>query len=793
MRYLHFATIFFILVFAFACTQKAIQPDENPKAFHLSAVRLLESPFKHASELNAKYVMAHDPDRLLAPFLIDAGLEPKAPSYSNWENTGLDGHTAGHYLTSLALMVASENSAEARERLTYMVNELARCQQANGNGYVGGIPGGNDMWQEIAKGNIRAGGFSLNGKWVPLYNIHKLFAGLHDAYVLANNEKALQILIALSDFFVEMCSTLSDEQIQQMLVSEHGGMNDAFANVYSLTGNEKHLELAKKFSHKAILEPLLAAEDKLNGLHANTQIPKVIGFMRIAELVKDSAWHHASKFFWKTVVENRSIAIGGNSTHEHFHPSDDFSSMVETREGPETCNTYNMMKLSKLLYQNGGELKYIDYYERALYNHILGSQHPGHGGLVYFTPVRPQHYRVYSNPGQTFWCCVGSGIENHAKYGEMVYAHDKSNLYVNLFIPSELKWEDKGLVVEQTTHYPEADETALKVSLSAPSEFTIFVRHPRWNDKAPLTVKVNGKKVKGKSSPGGYFAVTRKWNDGDILDIKFNMYTYGEKFPDNSPYVALMHGPVVLAAATGTDNLDGIIADDSRMGHVAQGKLVSREESPLLIVDNEQWIQQIKPVLNEALTFSFNNLLYPAQANELKLIPFYRLHDARYIIYWQISTSEELSQLHAALKQREEEAMALEEITLDKVDTGQQQPESDHNVKFEKSEAGVYKDRHWRHASAWFSYELNDPGKEAKTLRVTYNGSDTGRNFDILVNKQLLATVKHDGSYGDRFVDVDYPIPADILAKNTKGKMEVMFKAHENSIAGGVFMVRLLK
>lgn len=793
MRYLHFATIFFILAFAFACTQKAIQPDENPKAFHLSAVRLLESPFKHASELNAKYVMAHDPDRLLAPFLIDAGLEPKAPSYSNWENTGLDGHTAGHYLTSLALMVASENSAEARERLTYMVNELARCQQANGNGYVGGIPGGNDMWQEIAKGNIRAGGFSLNGKWVPLYNIHKLFAGLHDAYVLANNEKALQVLIALSDFFVEMCSTLSDEQIQQMLVSEHGGMNDAFANVYSLTGNEKHLELAKKFSHKAILEPLLAAEDKLNGLHANTQIPKVIGFMRIAELVKDSAWHHASKFFWKTVVENRSIAIGGNSTHEHFHPSDDFSSMVETREGPETCNTYNMMKLSKLLYQNGGELKYIDYYERALYNHILGSQHPGHGGLVYFTPVRPQHYRVYSNPGQTFWCCVGSGIENHAKYGEMVYAHDKSNLYVNLFIPSELKWEDKGLVVEQTTHYPEADETTLKVSLSAPSEFTIFVRHPRWNDKAPLTVKVNGKKVKGKSSPGGYFAVTRKWNDGDILDIKFNMYTYGEKFPDNSPYVALMHGPVVLAAATGTDNLDGIIADDSRMGHVAQGKLVSREESPLLIVDNEQWIQQIKPVLNEALTFSFNNLLYPAQANELKLIPFYRLHDARYIIYWQISTSEELSQLHAALKQKEEEAMALEEITLDKVDTGQQQPESDHNVKFEKSEAGVYKDRHWRHASGWFSYELNDPGKEAKTLRVTYNGSDTGRNFDILVNKQLLATVKHDGSYGDRFVDVDYPIPADILAENTKGKMEVMFKAHENSIAGGVFMIRLLK
>lgn len=792
MKYLQHTTIFFILALTFACTQKSAQPDEKPVAFHLSAVRLLDSPFKHASELNVNYVMAHDPDRLLAPFLIDAGLEPKAERYGNWENTGLDGHTAGHYLTSLALMVASENNAEASERLTYMVNELARCQQANGNGYVGGIPGGNAMWSEIAQGNIRAGGFSLNGKWVPLYNIHKLFAGLYDAYVLAKNEKALEVLIALSDFFVEMCSKLSNEQIQQMLVSEHGGMNEAFANVYSLTGNEKHLELAKKFSHKAILEPLLAAEDKLNGLHANTQIPKVIGFMRIAELVNDSAWHNASEFFWQTVVENRSIAIGGNSTHEHFHPADNFSSMVETREGPETCNTYNMMKLSKLLYQNSGDLKFIDFYERALYNHILGSQHPEHGGLVYFTPVRPQHYRVYSNPEQTFWCCVGSGIENHAKYGELIYAHDSSNLYVNLFIPSELTWEEKGILLEQSTHYPESNETTLKVNITEPSEFSIFVRHPKWNDKTPLLVNVNGKKVKGKSSPGGYFAITRKWNDGDILDIKFDMYTYGELLPDSSPYMALMHGPVVLASATGTQNLDGIIADDSRMGHVANGALISREEAPILLVDNENWLQSITPVKDEPLAFNFNGLLYPESANNLKLIPFYRLHDARYILYWQVATTEELAQKREDLKRKEQEAMALEEITIDKVDAGQQQPESDHNVKFHESESGVYNDRHWRHARGWFSYELNDPDNKAAILRVTYNGGDRGRNFDIVVNKQLLATVNLNGSQGSTFVDVDYPIPADILAKNTNGKMEVMFKAHENSIAGGVFFIRLL-
>jgi uncharacterized protein len=515
--------------------------------------------------------------------------------------------------------------------------------------------------------------------------------------------------------------------------------------------------------------------------------------MRIAELTGDKEWKNASGFFWQTVVENRSIAIGGNSTHEHFHPTDNFTSMIETREGPETCNTYNMMKLSKLLYQNGGDLKYIDYYERALYNHILGSQHPGHGGLVYFTPVRPQHYRVYSNPEQTFWCCVGSGIENHAKYGELIYTRDKSNLYVNLFIPSELKWDEKGLVLEQTTHYPEADETTLKVSLSVPSEFTIFVRHPKWNDKAPLLVKVNGKKVKGKSSAGGYFGISRKWNDGDVVEVKFDMYTYGENFPDNSPYMALMHGPVVLAAASGTDNLDGIIADDSRMGHVAQGRLISREEAPMLIIDNDNWQQSIIPVEGEPFAFSFNGLLYPESANSLKLIPFYRLHDARYIIYWQVATAEELEHKLEELKTKEQEAMALEEITIDKVDTGQQQPESDHNVKFHDSEAGVYNDRHWRHARGWFSYELNDPSNEAAKLRVTYNGGDRGRNFDILINKQLLATVNLNGSQGSTFIDVDYPIPAEILAKNTNGKMEVVFKAHERSIAGGVFYIRILR
>ena len=788
-----YLTLALMLPLAFGCKQQSPEPASHPQSFPLSAVRLLEGPFAHAAETNASYVMAHDPDRLLAPFLAEAGLEPKAQRYGNWENSGLDGHTAGHYLTSLALMTASMDHQEAAERLQYMLDELQRCQEADPDGYVGGVPGGKAMWEDIAAGRINAGLFSLNGKWVPLYNIHKLFAGLYDAWHYTGSQQALDILIKLSDYFVKISSGLSEEQMQQMLVSEHGGMNDALALVYEATGNPKYLELAERFSHQLLLQPLLQHEDKLTGMHANTQIPKVIGFMQIARLKNDSAWHDASRFFWETVVQNRSIAIGGNSTHEHFHPTDNFSSMLETREGPETCNTYNMMKLSKQLYEASNDLRYIDYYERALYNHILASQHPGHGGLVYFTPVRPQHYRVYSNPEQTFWCCVGSGIENHAKYGELVFSHDTENLYVNLFMPAQLNWEEKGLKLTQETNFPEAENTTLRIETEQTQNLTIFVRHPGWNDKAPLEVKINGKKVRAQSKAGEYLALQREWQNDDVIELSFHPYTYAEQLPDGSPYVALLHGPVVLAAPSGKQDLRGLIADDSRMGHIAHGQLISREEAPVLLTDQSDWISQIKAVKDSPLHFKLGKLVHPAEAESLLLKPFYQVHDSRYIVYWQTTTSEALQQEQERLKAKEQEAMALEERTIDRIDTGQQQPESDHNFKGENTEAGVHMDRHWRHARGWFSYELNDPDQEARTLRVTYFGGDRDRHFDILVNGKVLSAVSLNGNGEQAFVDVDYPLTEALLGDNKNGKIHLEFRAKDNSIAGGVYFVRLLR
>lgn len=773
------------------CEEKPFRPDV--KSFPLSYVRLLDSPFKHAEELNEKYVMAHDPDRILAPFLIDAGLKPKAQGYGNWEGSGLNGHFGGHYLTSLSLMIASTGNEEAQKRLDYMVDQLAFCQKANGNGYVGGIPGGKAMWAEIAKGKINAGNFSLNGKWVPLYNIHKLFAGLRDAWLLAQNKKAKEVLINLTDWFLNLTKNLTDDQIQKMLVSEHGGLNEVFADVYDITGNENYLKLARRFSHQAILRPLLQQKDQLTGLHANTQIPKVIGFMRIGELAHDTAWINAADFFWNTVVQNRTVSIGGNSTHEHFHAVDDFSSMIESRQGPETCNTYNMLKLSKQLFLFKNDLKYIDYYEQALYNHILSSQHPLHGGLVYFTSMRPRHYRVYSRPEQTFWCCVGSGIENHEKYGELIYAHDDENVYVNLFIPSILHWKEKQLKLVQENHFPDIDKITIRVEPQRKTEFVVGIRCPAWTRPEDMNVLVNGKAFKGKAIPGHYFLIRRYWEKNDVIEVHLPMHTYGKFLPDGSPYLSLMHGPFVLAATTDTSDLEGLIADDSRMGHVAHGPLYPLDEAPMLQIDGPDWGEQIVPVEGRGLTFRAPELIVPDRFDDLLLKPFYMIHDARYIVYWRTGTSQEIDSIRDAMERHEKELLLLEQRTIDEVAPGEQQPEAEHNFKGVETESGVHQNRHWRHALRWFSYDLKDTAREARLLRVTYWGRDRGRNFDILVNNEKIATVNLDGSLGDDFVEIDYPLPKGLIEKAHNGILTVKFQARDGSIAGGIYYVRLMR
>ncbi len=761
------------------------------QSFPLSSVRLLDGPFKQAQQTDMQYILALDPDRLLAPYLREAGLETKAKSYGNWENTGLDGHTGGHYLSALANMYAATANKEVNDRLNYMIDVLDACQQQNGNGYVGGIPGSKALWQEIKDAKINAGGFSLNGKWVPLYNIHKTFAGLRDAYLIAGNTKAREMFLKLCDWFAGISATLSDSQFQDMLRSEHGGLNEIFADAAFITGNDKYLELARKLSHRRILDPLIHNQDSLTGLHANTQIPKVIGFERIAQISGDTSWNNAAHFFWNRVVKNRSVSIGGNSVREHFHPASDFSSMINDIQGPETCNTYNMLRLSANLFFSNSQSSYLDYYERALYNHILSSQHPD-GGFVYFTPMRPQHYRVYSQPQESFWCCVGSGIENHGKYGELIYAHNENDLFVSLFMASTLNWREKGLTIEQKTSFPYEEKTTIKLKLDKPASFGIHIRYPSWIKEGKMQVLVNGNKVKVGKNASGYVTVERSWKSDDVVSVQLPMHPKTEYLPDGSPWGSFVYGPIVLAAKTDSANLTGLRADDSRMGHVANGKLYPINNAPFIITSQQEPAVQLKPVKGKPMFFSAASLIYPAASQQLVLQPFYTIHDSRYMIYWRITDKQGLQTIKNDLEEAEQKRMALQEITLDEVTPGEQQPEVEHKFRGEKTETGILNDSRWRNAAGWFSYELKNENKAAKKLRVTYYGSELSKDFDIFIDNRLFRTVSLDGSKGEQLVDIDYEL-TDKWSQGLGETVEVKFAARNNSKTARVFNVRLTR
>ena len=603
--------------------------------FKLQQVALLPGVFKNAQQTDLTYMLALDPDRLLAPYLKEAGLKPKKKSYGNWENTGLDGHIGGHYLSALSNMYASTHNAEMNRRLDYMLTQLKRCQDKIGSGYLGGTPGGTAMWKDIAAGKIEADTFALNKKWVPLYNLHKLFAGLRDAYTIAGKIQAKEILVRLTNYIEGVSQRLNDQQIQMMLISEHGGLNEVFADVAVITGQDKYLTLARRFSHKAILNPLIQGRDELNGLHANMQIPKAVGFQRIAEVGGDRDYGKAAQFFWETVVNNRTVVIGGNSVNEHFNPTGNFTKMITDIAGPETCNSYNMLKLTRHLFEKAGEVKYMDFYERVLYNHILSSQHPTHGGFVYYTPMRPRHYRVYSQPQETMWCCVGSGMENHGKYSELIYSYQQKDIYVNLFIPSRLNWATQGLVISQQTRFPDNEATKILVEAVKPGMFSINVRYPGWVEAGKLQIKINDVKVTVNCQPGNYVKLDRKWKKGDEIEVRLPMRLTTEELPDSSHYVAFLHGPIILAAKTDTTDLDNLIADaDQFGGYRARGKMYPLASAPVLAGNLSELSKYLKPVAGKDQTFTARDLIIPAAFKNVELIPFYKLHDARYMIYW---------------------------------------------------------------------------------------------------------------------------------------------------------------
>ncbi len=770
--------------------QDRLYADEFP----LGDVTLLDGPLKRARDLNVKVLLQYDNDRLLAPFLKEAGLKPKGELYPNW--AGLDGHVGGHYLTALA-MNAATGSKECQERMEYWISELQACADANaknhpewGKGYIGGVPGSDRIWSAYKKGNF--GPYS--GAWVPFYNVHKIYAGLRDAWVYCGNEQAKKLFLGLCDWAIDLTSGLTDAQVERTLHTEHGGMNEVLADAYAITGDKKYLDVAKRFSHKRMLLPLSQRQDCLDNLHANTQVPKVVGFERIAELTGDEAYHEASAYFWDIVTGERTLAFGGNSRREHFPSKEACQDFVTDIDGPETCNTNNMLKLSEELHRRNPEARYADFYELATFNHILSSQHPEHGGYVYFTSARPRHYRNYSAPNEAMWCCVGTGMENHGKYGQFVYTKKADNLFVNLFVASELNWKERGIVLRQETGFPYTETSKITIA-QGKGEFTLQVRYPGWVKPDAFQVKVNGKPVTIVTGPSSYVAISRQWKKGDVVEMTFPMHNSVKYLPNLPQYIALMHGPIMLAMKTGTEDLVRLIADDSRFGQLAVGKKLPVDKAPILINnDLEAIANQLQPVAGKPLHFTISTKMENEIRNEL--MPFFELHDARYMMYWLALSEDSYKSYLDKLAKEEQERQALEARTTDKVQPGEQQPESDHFMETDRSNVGNTNDVFYRDASDghYFSYMLQTGGQTDLSLRLKYWGVGEWKSheFDILVDDVLVKEVNNTGKYRiSEFKYETYPVPAELLKGKTQ--VRVKFVAKPRKQIGEIYEVRLVK
>ncbi|HEY8954786.1 glycoside hydrolase family 127 protein [Chitinophaga sp.] len=749
------------------------------QTFAPGEVRLLPGLFLDAQQTDEKYILSLDPDRLLAPFLKDAGIPVKKENYGNWESWGLDGHIAGHYLSALSLMYTATGKQVYLQRLHYMLDQLQKCQQRNGNGYLGGVPDGKQLWKQVAEGR----GDAVTKRWVPWYNVHKTLNGLLDAWTLTGSTQARDMLLGLCRWSKNVTASLSDEQMQGMLQTEFGGMNEIFAAVAEQTGDTSWLYMARRFTHKKLLDPLTMHTDALTGLHANTQIPKVVGFMRTGIVGHDAALEDASAFFWNTVVQRRSISIGGNSVREHFHAENNFRAMLESPEGPETCNSYNMLKLTRLLFLNNPDGKYMDYYERTLYNHILSSQHPN-GGFVYFTPIHPMHYRVYSTPGNAFWCCVGTGMENHGKYAELIYARSKDSLYVNLFIPSVLQWKSKSLQLTQVTRFPEEDASVLKLSLKKPQLLTVAIRIPGWV-KDTMSVTVNGQHAASTSSASGYVYIRRTWKNGDVVKIHVPMEARTEGLPDSTQWVSFRYGPIVLAAATDTLNMPGLYADTSRWGHIARGAMRPMSAAPVLQLD-APGIVALQST-GRPLEFTAGQLITQPAFRNLKLVPFYRVHDSRYMLYWPYAGKAESGKVQGT---EEAEKQRLDSLTTDRVYAGEQQPETDHQLESEGSTTGTSGDQHFRITRNWFAYTLQAAAAGNYQLYIRYRYSGSGDCGSVVIGNKTLVELctNADAPTEDRTAIVD--IPTRIAAA---GKVKVLFRAASGKVTPRIMEVRLLK
>ncbi len=834
--------LFLIAALAVCAITSKAQSELYPKHFELSEVTLLDSPFKTAMELNDSVLLEYDVDRLLTPFVRQAGLSATTdttspyyqwttlhPSFTNWGDSSfnLEGHVGGHYLSALALAYAAATDATTREamkeRLDYMVGVLKDCQEAFDNdttglqGFIGGQPI-NSVWTSLYAGSTST--FTSYSGWVPFYCEHKVLAGLRDAYLYGKSEVARQLFHDMASWAAKVVNNLTDTQMQTVLNTEHGGMNESMVDAYNLFGEEEFLTAAKRYSHQTMLTNMQTLNTTfLDGKHANTQVPKYIGFERVSEADATATnYLTAAENFWTDVAENRTVCIGGNSVSEHFLSVDNSNRYIDYLDGPESCNSNNMLKLSEMLSDNSGDAKYADFYEHTMINHILSTQDPTTGGYVYFTTLRPQGYRIYSQVNQAMWCCVGTGMENHSKYGHFIYTHDgDTTLYVNLFTASELN--NATFQVRQETTFPYSDKTTLTVEKGG--TYTIAVRHPAWTTDA-YAISINGEAqtISVTQGTASYALLTRQWAAGDVVEVTVPMTLKYSECPNYTDYIAFEYGPVLLGAqTTATSDADATLtgleyeslqneyAGTGRMDH-APGSMATTKslvESPLLIGDRSEVLNRITAKDLSQLTFTIDAKRTDSETSvwdTLTLKPFYSIHHARYMAYWYQQTADN----YAASDMAASEAAAAElaQRTIDFVAPGEQQSEAGHEYSYSaESTTGTYNSETYRDAPAngYIQYTLynKESVSDSLSIMLRFTTADSGRKGTLTVDGVEIADITVASSVANQesngFYNVEYAIPESLVRDdegNVKTQFVVRLTASSTTMIPGLYYVRLM-
>ncbi len=776
----------------------------------LDSVRLTGGPLAHAQQLDARYLLELEPDRMLAPYRKLAGLQPKAEPYGGWDGPGrnLTGHIGGHYLSAVSLMWAATGDARFRDRATYLVDELKLVQDGHGDGFAGALEGVRNAFARLSGGEIRSAAFDLNGEWSPWYTLHKTYAGLRDAYRFTGNRTALDVEVGFAAWAEGVVAPLSDEQIQRMLNTEFGGMNEVFVDLWEDTGDDRWLRLSYKFEHTDFLEPLRRHQDNLANKHGNTQIPKLIGSADRYVLGGDPGDLMAAAFFFDEVAHAHSFATGGHGTDEYFGPPGRLADRIDGRTA-ETCNVYNMIKLGRRLFEIAPDPVYADFHERALFNHILSSIDPEDGRTCYMVPVGRRVAREYQNMQRSFTCCVGSGMESHALHGDGLYYEADDRLWVSLYAPSTADWASAGVGLAMETDFPLGETARLTLTADTPRAFTLSLRRPHWAGDG-FRVRVNGEDVRlpaAKSDaerPYGahlyawdfpvsaYVDVSRTWRSGDVVEVDLPKSLRVEGLPDRPNRASVMWGPLVLAGDLGPQTSRGDEDEDMTDDPSTVPVFVRADGAPV-----SDWLKPTGAGPGRFRTAGAGREPNAGGATrEVELAAFYQLQRRTYSTYWDLFTPEEWTEQRAAYAAEAERERLLEAATVAWIQPGETVFEREFGYQgSEGVTAARLEGRPGRRGRGWFSLDVPLAGATGTvSLILTYFSDDRRAmpaRFDVTVDGARLSTQEVTRGGPRRFYDVEIPVPPEMT--RGKDRVTLRFQSHEGSQIATVFGVRVVR